>query len=90
MSGESRSERAQRGIQFVDAQAARSGQDRKKRVYAAMHVQEGDRVLDVGCGPGTDTLPLAQIVGPTGRVVGLDIQEEVNYYRLKAGSLGSD
>ena len=29
--------------------------------------------LDLGCGPGTVTLPLARRVGPGGRVVGIDI-----------------
>jgi 2-polyprenyl-3-methyl-5-hydroxy-6-metoxy-1,4-benzoquinol methylase len=32
-------------------------QARKQQVYAAMHVKAGSRVLDVGCGPGTDTIP---------------------------------
>lgn len=32
----------------------------------------GQTILDVGCGPGHATLDLAEIVGPTGRVVALD------------------
>jgi len=44
----------------------------KRRSYELMHVSRGQRVLDVGCGPGVDTLSLADEVGPTGRVVGLD------------------
>ncbi len=32
----------------------------------------GDRVLDVGCGPGLLALQMADIVGPEGSVVGLD------------------
>jgi len=32
-----------------------------------------DRVLDVGCGAGQSTLQLAELVGPGGRVVGVDI-----------------
>ncbi len=32
----------------------------------------GQTLLDVGCGPGYATLDLADIVGPTGRVVGVD------------------
>ncbi len=44
----------------------------KRKSYAAMHVQPGDHVLDVGCGPATDTVPLASLVGGTGRVVGFD------------------
>ena len=35
----------------------------------------GQSVLDVGCGPGFASLDLAQIVGPTGRVVGIDESE---------------
>ena len=35
----------------------------------------GDRVLDVGCGCGATTLALAQLVGPSGSVVGCDISE---------------
>lgn len=32
----------------------------------------GQTILDVGCGPGYATLDLAEIVGPSGRVVALD------------------
>ena len=35
------------------------------------HLSPGQRVLDVGCGPGTITLDLAGLVGP-GEVVGID------------------
>lgn len=35
-------------------------------------IRAGRTVLDVGCGPGFATLDLAEIVGPTGRVVALD------------------
>jgi ubiquinone/menaquinone biosynthesis C-methylase UbiE len=44
----------------------------KQRSYQLMHLQPGSKVLDVGCGPGTDTIALAQLVGPTGQVVGID------------------
>nr|QNO55782.1 2-methoxy-6-polyprenyl-1,4-benzoquinol methylase, mitochondrial [Methanosarcinales archaeon ANME-1 ERB7] len=44
----------------------------KERSYDLMQLQNGHRVLDVGCGPGTDTIPLAQFVGPTGQVIGID------------------
>lgn len=44
----------------------------KARALEWMHVQLGQVVLDVGCGPGTATIPLGPCVGPTGHVVGLD------------------
>jgi ubiquinone/menaquinone biosynthesis C-methylase UbiE len=47
--------------------------ERKQRVYAALHVGPGRKVLDVGCGNGADTIPLATLVGPTGQVIGLDL-----------------
>ncbi|MEV0378905.1 methyltransferase domain-containing protein [Nonomuraea sp. NPDC050643] len=33
----------------------------------------GDQVLDAGCGTGASLVPAAHAVGPTGRVVGLDL-----------------
>lgn len=47
----------------------------KQRSYALMQLQPFDKVLDVGCGPGTDTIPLAQLIGPKGQVVGVDHDE---------------
>lgn len=37
-------------------------------------VRPGDTVLDIGCGPGFFTIPLARLVGGTGHVVAVDIQ----------------
>ncbi len=37
-------------------------------------VEPGMVILDAGCGPGRLTIPLAEHVGETGRVVALDIQ----------------
>jgi SAM-dependent methyltransferase len=37
----------------------------------------GERVLDVGSGAGTDSLIAAQMVGPEGRVTGIDMTREM-------------
>src|SRR5437868_14542429 len=37
--------------------------------------QPGERVLDIGCGPGTTVLDLAKHVGPGGHVLGADVTE---------------
>lgn len=37
---------------------------------------EGKRVLDLGCGSGRDVYALAQLVGPSGEVVGVDMTPE--------------
>jgi len=41
----------------------------------AAQITPGERVLDVGCGPGATTLPYAAAVGPQGHVTGIDISE---------------
>lgn len=44
----------------------------KKDSYDWMQAERSHRVLDLGCGPGTDTLALAERVGSDGMVVGID------------------
>lgn len=56
---------------YLDA-TARLAADGKRLSHERMRISPGARVLDVGCGPGTDTLPLALRVGPSGRVTGID------------------
>jgi arsenite methyltransferase len=36
-------------------------------------IEEGATVLDLGCGAGTDLLIAAQMVGPSGKVIGVDM-----------------
>src|SRR5437660_8153070 len=44
-------------------------------VLREAHPAPGERVLDVGCGPGATALPIAAAVGPTGHLTGVDIAE---------------
>jgi SAM-dependent methyltransferase len=46
-----------------------------ERLLAALALEPGERVLDVGCGCGGSTLAIARRVGPHGRVVGVDLSE---------------
>jgi arsenite methyltransferase len=45
---------------------------RRALVYEALGAQPGDRILDVGCGPGFYVAELLEQVGPEGSVVGVD------------------
>jgi ubiquinone/menaquinone biosynthesis C-methylase UbiE len=46
------------------------------RILAGL-VQPGQTVLDLGCGRGYLSLPLARLVGPTGKVICVDLQERM-------------
>lgn len=55
-------------------------------------VKAGDTVIDATCGNGGDTLFLARLVGPGGRVYTFDIQRQAldkTFERLKANGLES-
>src|SRR5262249_12066991 len=81
------------GIRLEDAAVARAlyPEDALAGIPAAAVVQSlgvghpvrhaalrpGEVVLDLGCGGGIDTLLAARQVGPTGRVVGLDMTLEM-------------
>lgn len=41
------------------------------------YIEKGQTVLDLGCGSGTFTLAIARMVGENGRVIAVDIQDEM-------------
>ena len=65
-----RTDASQAYVRYVDTLARNTSY--KRDALAALGLKPGDRVLDVGCGSGDDARALAELVGPTGRVVGLD------------------
>ena len=56
---------------------------------AAARLAPGERVIDIACGTGLVTLPAAEAVGPTGRVLATDIaQRMVDDTAKRAAELG--
>lgn len=49
--------------------------NRAATIIEHLKVQKGMTILDIGCGPGRVSIPLAQAVGPTGIIVALDTQK---------------
>ncbi len=47
-----------------------------RRVFEEAGITRGMKVLDVGCGPGDVSLIAAELVGETGRVLGIDQSEK--------------
>ena len=49
----------------------------RKEVLAALALQPGETVLDVGSGPGLLVADMADVVGPEGRVTGIDVSDSM-------------
>src|SRR6478609_3830903 len=53
----------------------RRNQESLALLLESLRLSGGESVLEIGCGTGAVTLPLARAVGEHGRVVGVDISE---------------
>lgn len=63
-------------VRFVDEANAMPGIVQVEEVATAeLRIEPGMRVLELGCGTGDDSRALAELVGPTGEVVGIDASE---------------
>src|SRR5712692_7802561 len=48
-----------------------------RRTVGRLNLKRGSTVLDVGCGTGASALPAAEVVGPEGTVLGVDLAEKL-------------
>jgi ubiquinone/menaquinone biosynthesis C-methylase UbiE len=64
------------GADWLD-RADRNSVQRPEHVLDVLGVHEGQTVADVGCGSGYFTVHLARRVGPRGRVIATDLQQEM-------------
>jgi precorrin-6B methylase 2 len=55
----------------------RDGDERPNAVLDSLHISQGAKVADVGAGAGYFTWRLAQRVGPTGKVIAVEIQPKM-------------
>ena len=50
----------------------------RQKAVELLHLKAGDRVLDVGCGPGGSFPYLVHAVGQSGQVIGVEISPEIS------------
>jgi ubiquinone/menaquinone biosynthesis C-methylase UbiE len=63
---------------------------RRALALEALAAEPGDRVLDVGCGPGFYVTDLLDVVGPEGAVTGVDLAPAMlDMTRRRAGAAGN-
>jgi len=61
----------------------------KQRSTDLLRLKPGMSVIEIGCGNGRDAEALAKLVGPTGRVVGIDASQElISQATERTASLG--
>jgi ubiquinone/menaquinone biosynthesis C-methylase UbiE len=55
----------------------RAQEEQTDKLLASLKIKPGQTVCDLGCGNGYYTLELARMVGPKGKVLAVDIQQEM-------------
>jgi ubiquinone/menaquinone biosynthesis C-methylase UbiE len=79
------------GSRLVEEFNASTGAtERRARILQALALKSGDRVLDVGSGPGHQAFEMSAVVGNTGRIDGVDPAESaVEIARRRCSALGN-
>lgn len=63
---------------------------RRQRILKALNPQPGQRILDVGCGPGHQAFEIASAVGKTGRVDGVDVADDgIQIAQMRCSGIGN-
>lgn len=77
--GESENEltRAREIIAISVGLRAKLMEEGRKRAISFAGIRPGMRVIDLGCGAGTSTIQIAQSIGAQGRVVGVEVNENL-------------
>ncbi len=61
----------------------------RKRAVQALGLQSGDAVVEVGCGTGQNFPLLQKAVGPTGKIIGVDLTDAMlDQARQRVGAAG--
>lgn len=47
----------------------------RERAVAALALHKGDTVVDIGCGTGANFPSLQQVIGPEGKIIGVDLTD---------------
>lgn len=56
--------------------------EKTSKIIDALKIQPGTTIADVGCGPGYYTFKFSELVGPSGKVLGIDtVENHLNYVK---------
>ncbi|MHA1278830.1 MAG: class I SAM-dependent methyltransferase [Candidatus Helarchaeota archaeon] len=64
-------------ISRIEAHKKHSKLEINEWILKQLHLKNGEKVLDLGCGTGKQTIPFKKKVGIEGTVIGMDISEEL-------------
>lgn len=73
----------------INAHAKYGAYNLEDWAFKILNVQPGQNIIELGCGTGKQTIPLAKLAGPDGHITAIDISEEsINILRQQAQNEG--